>query len=680
MKKEQARVDDAQIERRTAARGWSARGPQRLPIRLKVAAALAVPLVGLIVVSLVEVRRASQDLSEVRAEADLATAITGPAGIITAIQNERTWTSLELTDLTDTGGIPVEGYDENRANTDAAVEAFRDDVEAKGGAVEETFGEAVTALEELDRIRQDVDGFDEPRRIENMPFSNEVYGRFTDLVDLLLDTSSRVVGQVEDTELRRGVELAVMATTQVELEASLGRETATSAMMSEGGIDTTDEITRISALLSAFSRRNHLIQSSRGHYAPIIEEHFPASLVQGHTGVVEDAIATGSLDFDRYLETVGVRPEDDFPGLRDAVTREVVDLSEVLTADAQARQRTFMLLAVLAFAVAATVAWLVSRAITTPMRSLTRQARELAEERLPTAVRDILDTPAGQDLRLTQLEPLEATTRDEVADVVDALNTVQERALELAVEQAVLRRNVSDSFVNLARRNQSLLDRQIEFITQLESREADADALSGLFRLDHLATRMRRNAESLLVLAGSPTPRKRTAPVRVGDVIRATLGEVEDYHRVVLEHVEPAVLHGPVASDLAHLMAELVENALTFSPPDEQVMILGRWAGRDAYRVTIVDQGLGMTPHEVAQANVRLAGSESLTVAPSRYLGQHVAGTLAARHGIRVRLEAGAFKGVVATVDLAAPLVEPVTAEASLVLGAGGEAAAAHAS
>ncbi len=144
------------------------------------------------------------------------------------------------------------------------------------------------------------------------------------------------------------------------------------------------------------------------------------------------------------------------------------------------------------------------------------------------------------------------------------------------MEQAVLRRNIADSFVNLGRRNQHLLGRQLDFITELESKETEPDALANLFRVDHLATRMRRNAESLLVLAGFEPPREWTVPVRLTDVIRAALGEVEDYHRVSVRAVEAATLLGSAAADLAHLLAELLENVLVSSPPDQSVDIRGR--------------------------------------------------------------------------------------------------------
>ena len=172
---------------------------------------------------------------------------------------------------------------------------------------------------------------------------------------------------------------------------------------------------------------------------------------------------------------------------------------------ARMRERLFLALVVVAPTAALGLTWLVSRSITRPLQSLTAQAKHLAGDRLPRAVTEVLATPLV-DVTVPVIEPVRVATRDEVVEVAQALNSVQSRALELAVEQAVLRRNIADSFVNLGRRNQNLLARQLDFIPSLERIETDPDVLANLFRLDHLATRMRRNAESLLVLAGVEPP------------------------------------------------------------------------------------------------------------------------------------------------------------------------------
>jgi K+-sensing histidine kinase KdpD len=282
----------------------------------------------------------------------------------------------------------------------------------------------------------------------------------------------------------------------------------------------------------------------------------------------------------------------------------------------------------------------------------------MAADRLPTAVQDVLETPAGEDVVVPEVTPIEVRTRDEVANVAAALNTVQTSALDLAVEQAALRKNIADSFVNLGRRNQNLLDRQLEFITDLERQEQEPERLEGLFRLDHLATRMRRNAESLLRLAGGgdTTQSGWGGPVPIVDVVRGALGEVEGYDRVDVRTLEPAVLNATAGADLAHALAELVENALAFSPPDERVQVRGRQSN-GGYVLAVMDQGVGMSPEQLEAANRRLAGRESFTVAPSRYLGHYVAGHLASSLGVTIRLEQEPTSGITARIEIPSGLL-----------------------
>ena len=172
-------------------------------------------------------------------------------------------------------------------------------------------------------------------------------------------------------------------------------------------------------------------------------------------------------------------------------------------------------------AAAAIAILFVSRSIVRPLKQLTHQSMAMAERHLPAAVRKVLDTPVGEDVEVPHMAPIKVRTSDEVADVADTLNVVQAAALELAVDQAMLRRNVADALVNLARRNQNLISRQLDFITELERNETRTATLENLFRLDHHATRMRRNAESLLVLAGVEAPRQWGDPVSLVDVVRA---------------------------------------------------------------------------------------------------------------------------------------------------------------
>ena len=210
--------------------------------------------------------------------------------------------------------------------------------------------------------------------------------------------------------------------------------------------------------------------------------------------------------------------------------------------------------------------------------------------------------------------------------------------VEVAEEQgALLRKGIGDIFINLARRNQTLLDRQIEFIDQLEANEEDPDQLDNLFKLDHLATRMRRNAESLLVLAGAEPPRRRGRPVALADVVRVAIGEVEDFARISLLALDDVTVGGNVAVDLAHLLSELMENATHFSPPDTTVEIVGH-RSETGYTLSVSDQGIGMSADQLAEANNQLARPPLVGLALSRSLGFIVIGRLSSRFGIAVKL------------------------------------------
>jgi hypothetical protein len=313
-----------------------------------------------------------------------------------------------------------------------------------------------------------------------------------------------------------------------------------------------------------------------------------------------------------------------------------------------------VLLAALSVGVEAMLLSASARSITRPLAALAREADDVATSRLPDAVAQIQAAPDEAPPLLPVRVP--GLAGAEVRQVAGALDRVQQVAYALATEQAVLRRNTTESLANLGRRNQNLLRRQLGFITQLEREEADPSALANLFELDHLATRMRRNAESVLVLVGESSPRRWAAPVPVADVIRAAVAEVEEYRRVDLRRIDDAYVTGAVVTDVAHMIAELVENGLAFSPPDLDVEIYGRWTGAE-YLIAIVDQGIGMTNGDLHTANARLRGEESFLVGPARFLGHYVVGRLAHDLGAAVQLAHSPVTGVTARLVLPAGLL-----------------------
>ena len=227
---------------------------------------------------------------------------------------------------------------------------------------------------------------------------------------------------------------------------------------------------------------------------------------------------------------------------------------------------------------------------------------------------------------------------------------MQTSAVQLAFDQHRAERESADVLVNLGRRNQNLLKRTLGYISELEADETDPEVLSRLFRLDHATTRIRRNAESMLVLAGAEQTRTWSQPVPIAEAARAALSEIEDYQRVDLHHLDEAAVTGVAVADLVHLIAELAENATHFSPPGSRVTVVGQHVA-DGYRIQVSDRGVGMSASELDGANARIArAAEGRSDSP--LLGLYVVGRLAARRGITVALEPSAGSGITASVTL----------------------------
>lgn len=299
---------------------------------------------------------------------------------------------------------------------------------------------------------------------------------------------------------------------------------------------------------------------------------------------------------------------------------------------------------------------LVVRSLLRPLRTLRTAAFDVADRRLPDAVEKlrIADDKIGE----TIVDPVPVFSREEVGQVARAFDTVHVQAVRLAAEQAMLRSTINDIFLNLAGRSQRLVERQLKLIDNLESAEQDPEQLSNLFQLDHLATRMRRNSENLLVLAGGELRRGTEQGVAVLDMLRAAVSEIAEYRRVRLRRPPAATIKGPVVSDLVHLIAELLDNATSAGPPDTVVIVSSALTEDGGLLVEITDCGTGLPPGELHAINERLASPPVVDVSVSRQMGLFVVGRLAARHRIRVRLrqQRGEF-GIIAAVQLPSCLV-----------------------
>ncbi|MCI3933295.1 sensor histidine kinase [Streptomyces sp. AN091965] len=295
-------------------------------------------------------------------------------------------------------------------------------------------------------------------------------------------------------------------------------------------------------------------------------------------------------------------------------------------------------------------AFVVARSMIRSLRRLQDTATKVAQDRLPELVKQLSESDP-QDVD-TSVESVGVHSRDEIGQVAAAFDDVHREAVRLAAEQALLRGNVNAMFTNLSRRSQGLIQRQLSLISELESREADPDQLSSLFKLDHLATRMRRNGENLLVLAGEEPGRRWTRPVPLVDVLRAAASEVEQYERIELSSVPATDVAGRVVNDLVHLLAELLENATSFSSPQTKVKVTGHALPDGRVLIEIHDTGIGLSPEDLAAINERLASPPTVDVSVSRRMGLFVVGRLSQRHGIRIQLRPSDSGGTTALVML----------------------------
>ncbi len=309
-------------------------------------------------------------------------------------------------------------------------------------------------------------------------------------------------------------------------------------------------------------------------------------------------------------------------------------------------------------------AWLVARSMARSLRDLRQGALAVAQYGLPQAVARLRDpalatnmSPAGVALQIA--EPLPVRSRDEFGQVTEAFNAVHLEAVRTAAEQAALRSSVATMFVNLARRSQILVDRLIGHLDRLERGEQDPDRLSELFQLDHLATRMRRNDENLLVLAGADSTRIQREPAALMDVLRAAQSEVEHYTRIEFGTIDQDIeIAAHAVNDLVHLVAELFDNATAFSPPDTAITVEARRVG-DRAVLQVEDRGIGMSPDQYAELNDRLATPPMVDVAVSRMMGLVVVARLAARHGVKTELRPAPDRGTVADVLMPSGVLVP---------------------
>jgi signal transduction histidine kinase len=343
------------------------------------------------------------------------------------------------------------------------------------------------------------------------------------------------------------------------------------------------------------------------------------------------------------------------------VARNLVARAQVLQRGAEraALFTAILTAAILIIVLIATFA--LARSLVLPLRRLREGALDIAAVQLPERVRHLGETP--DPATSLDVSPIDVTSADEIGQVARAFDQVHAEAVRLAGNEALLRRSFNAMFISLSRRSQSLIERLVRMIDSLEQNEEDPRRLSNLFTMDHLVTRMRRNSENLLLLAGHEGARKWSEPVPLSDVARAAISEIEQYNRVALKIQPGVVIPGHAVSDIVHLLAELIENATVYSATDTQVLVSVQALASGGVLIQVSDSGVGISEARLREMNQRLDDPPAIDESVSRHMGLFAVARLAERHGVRVRLRAGNPQGLTALVWLPDSLAERVTGQ-----------------
>ncbi|MFL6101784.1 MAG: nitrate- and nitrite sensing domain-containing protein, partial [Actinomycetes bacterium] len=618
-----------------------------MQIRSKLIAVLVVPLVALTVLAAIGIgSNVSRGVQADRVNDQTAFAVS-LSTLVHELQRERDLSAGWVGSGRDAG---YGGVVAQRVAVNQALDTFRRDVrnlgsDNQGSAFRKRVDSAVAGLEQLDEQRD---------RIENNPDTTvpETLDYYSGVIGNLLAVNLEIASQTDDRDLIRNVGTFVSL---ARLKEATSLERGRLYAVASAGRFGPGDFRELAPIVGAQEAWRTQFEATA---TPEQRAFLDRTLQSPDIARVDDLrnkVLTGDpsqpvqLDAKQWftymtakldlLRTVERRLADDVSAASRAAQS---------TASRQALLYTVILTLVLWFTVGLSL-WM-ARSMVGPLRTLTRTANDVADERLPGLVDKLQHTKDPRDLDVVP-EPVPVTSTDEIGQVSAAFNSVHSTAIQVATEQAALRRSVGDMFLNLARRSQSLIDRQLELIDDLERTEADPDALDNLFKLDHLATRMRRNAEDLIVLSGSEPARRWSQPVPLVEVTRAALAEVEDYNRVELLPIDDIGVAGQAVSDVVHLLAELIENATSFSPPGTKVQVAGQQVS-NGYVLEIEDRGLGMTDEELVEANERLANPPMVDFALSRMLGLYVVARLAQRYNVKVQLRHSWYGGITALVLL----------------------------
>ncbi|MDQ1043420.1 nitrate- and nitrite sensing domain-containing protein [Streptomyces sp. V4I2] len=630
-------------------------------VRAKIVCLLMVPVVSLLALWAYATVTTAQDVARLRQLQRVDAGIRTPvAAAVAALQTERAAAVRHATD-------PSAGRSDDLKTladrTDKAVAELRlgdantiADSEELPAGVAQRLEAFVTGAEQLRSLRTAV--------LDRSAGWDETYGRYTKAIGSAFAVGGALTG-IQDAELGSDARVLLefsrageaLAQEDVVLAAArlAGSLSGERLRLFTGAVDTRRALTESAVADLRGSERAAWHQLAEGSdYATV--------------GATEDkilAVGAGAHAIEAAPEAkwtrAHARVQNSMRTIEEDAGRGVADRADPFTRGLLTPAGAAVLLGLVAVAASLVISVRIGRGLVVELVSLRNGALEIARRKLPEAMRKLR---AGEEIDVQAEAPPGPPAEDETGQVAEALATVHRAALRAAVERAELASGISGVFVNLARRSQVLVHRQLSLLDSMERRSDDPNELSDLFRLDHLTTRMRRHAESLIILSGAAPGRAWRMSVSLTNVVRAAVSEVEDYARVEVRQLPDASVVGAAVADLTHLLAEIIENAAQFSPPHTRVRITGEPVG-NGYAVEVEDRGLGMGKETLAEANRRIEQSETLDLFDSDRLGLFVVSRLAARHGIKVHLRTSPYGGTTAVVLLPTSLLHAGAAERS---------------
>ena len=616
-------------------------GLRNWPVRSKLIAVLAIPALVLLVLASVSVRASLNDAQSLRRGGELARLERSSTELVHELQLER---DLTAGMIAHGRGAGLEQLATQRGRVDQAASAFSSSMAGPRGSA----SPAIRA--QLDDVRAELGGLDGLRTAitRGALTQRATIDEYSQLIDKLLGIDLQAALRGGDEQLAQEVQTFSNLSRAKELTSRVRGSLYAIAINGRFGFgqfqDLADLLAQQQAALDQFVADAD--EQQRGLFAASVKGQAVLTVLRVQQAAVDrQAQAELGIDPEQWLAASTTQIELQRT-VESQLLSALIQRTDDLGKAAQFRSLRDAAVIAIALVVALLAALIVAQSMIRPLRRLRRNALEVAEHRLPEAVHQT--AVGGVDVQVMRIGE---TARDEIGEVARAFDVIHLAAVDLATEQAALRRSISEMFLNLARRSQTLIDRLLEELDELE-READSDTLEKLFGVDHLATRLRRTAEGLIVLSGAPEPPRRwLEPIPLMDVVRGAVQEVEDYQRVEVLPIDDVQLTGYAVSEVVHLLAELVENATRFSPPGTVVRIGGQ-PSASGHVIEIEDRGIGMSDVELERANERLANPPAVDAAVARQLGLAVIGRLARRHDIRVQLRHSFYGGITALVLL----------------------------